>query len=587
MPKLFRDFDHFFNVVIDDRMVCQDDSSTSLSEDRMDLLDILLQIQKDGTNGFRMAKDHIKALLLYSIKVFFNFPPQFWFNFLLHTSVLAIACGNGKGERKIVITPLLEDKAKESVELKTLCKAAFGRKYSGGESGRKFKELLREFMVLLGALDVGDLIPWLSWINLVTGFNAKVERVAKEFDKFLDEIIEEHLHGRNREGGDLSAERETQKNFLDVLLEIQRDNLAGFSIDTDSIKALMLDMFAGGTDTTYTVLEWAMTQLLRHPRVMKELQNELLEAAIVCGAIMGGGDVIEIEKVRKYARCIGLLFQVVDDILDMTKSSKELGKTVGKDLVSDKATYPKLMGIENAKKFAWKMAKAAFGRKYSGGESGRKFKELLRDLTTLLGSFNIGEFIPCLGWISVVTGLDSKVERVAKEFDKFLDVVVEEHKHGHNSDSGEARKDFVDVLLEIQKDNLAGFSIDLISIKALILDIFAGGTDTTYTVLEWAMTELLRHPRVMKELQNKIGRRTMKHQNVYAGDGSLAHDSKRTIGEKLRQAYDAVVVTVAGDRVQQSGRSRSASRGIERQKSCYCAEDPIRTMMFLGSWNHT
>ncbi|KAK0580220.1 hypothetical protein LWI29_038201 [Acer saccharum] len=67
---------------------------------------------------------------------------------------------------------------------------------------------------------------------------------------------------------------------------------------------------------------------------------------------MGGGDVIEIEKVRKYARCIGLLFQVVDDILDMNKSSKELGKTAGKDLVSDKATYPKLMKIENANKFA-------------------------------------------------------------------------------------------------------------------------------------------------------------------------------------------------------------------------------------------
>ncbi|KAI9157284.1 hypothetical protein LWI28_019796 [Acer negundo] len=67
---------------------------------------------------------------------------------------------------------------------------------------------------------------------------------------------------------------------------------------------------------------------------------------------MGGGDLIEIENVIKYARCIGLLFQAVDDILDMTKSSKELGKTARKDLVSDKATCPKLMGIENAKKFA-------------------------------------------------------------------------------------------------------------------------------------------------------------------------------------------------------------------------------------------
>lgn len=79
---------------------------------------------------------------------------------------------------------------------------------------------------------------------------------------------------------------------------------------------------------------------------------KLLEASVVCGAIVGGGSMIEIEKVRKYARCTGLLFQVVDDILDVTKSSQELGKTAGKDLVTDKATYPKLMGIDNAKKFA-------------------------------------------------------------------------------------------------------------------------------------------------------------------------------------------------------------------------------------------
>ncbi|KAK1577954.1 hypothetical protein Q3G72_026344 [Acer saccharum] len=86
---------------------------------------------------------------------------------------------------------------------------------------------------------------------------------------------------------------------------------------------------------------------------------KLLEAAVVCGAIIGGRDVIEIEKVRKYVRCIGLLFQVVDDILDITKSSKELGKTAGKDLVSDKSTYPKLMGIENAKKFAGELSSQA------------------------------------------------------------------------------------------------------------------------------------------------------------------------------------------------------------------------------------
>ncbi|KAG8099559.1 hypothetical protein GUJ93_ZPchr0013g35360 [Zizania palustris] len=58
----------------------------------------------------------------------------------------------------------------------------------------------------------------------------------------------------------------------------------------------------------------------------------LLEASVVIGAILGGGSDEQIERLRKYARSIGLLFQVIDDILDVTKSSEELGKTAGKDL---------------------------------------------------------------------------------------------------------------------------------------------------------------------------------------------------------------------------------------------------------------
>lgn len=78
----------------------------------------------------------------------------------------------------------------------------------------------------------------------------------------------------------------------------------------------------------------------------------LLECSVVSGAIVGGASDDDIETLRSYAQCIGLLFQVVDDILDVTKSSEELGKTAGKDLLSDKATYPKLMGLEKARVFA-------------------------------------------------------------------------------------------------------------------------------------------------------------------------------------------------------------------------------------------
>ncbi|XP_031109951.1 heterodimeric geranylgeranyl pyrophosphate synthase large subunit 1, chloroplastic-like [Ipomoea triloba] len=88
--------------------------------------------------------------------------------------------------------------------------------------------------------------------------------------------------------------------------------------------------------------------------------SKLLEASVVCGAIIGGGSVVEVERLRSYARCVGLLFKVVDDILDVTKSS-ELGKTAGKDLSSEKATrrYPKLMGVEKARKFADELVEKA------------------------------------------------------------------------------------------------------------------------------------------------------------------------------------------------------------------------------------
>ncbi|CAN0911980.1 Geranylgeranyl pyrophosphate synthase, chloroplastic [Linum grandiflorum] len=86
---------------------------------------------------------------------------------------------------------------------------------------------------------------------------------------------------------------------------------------------------------------------------------KLLEGSVVLGAILGGGTDDEVERLRRYARGIGLLFQVVDDILDVTKSSQELGKTAGKDLVADKVTYPKLMGIEKSKEFAEKLNQEA------------------------------------------------------------------------------------------------------------------------------------------------------------------------------------------------------------------------------------
>eukprot|EP00578_Thalassiosira_sp_NH16_P014317 CAMPEP_0181113154 /NCGR_PEP_ID=MMETSP1071-20121207/20198_1 /TAXON_ID=35127 /ORGANISM="Thalassiosira sp., Strain NH16" /LENGTH=343 /DNA_ID=CAMNT_0023197177 /DNA_START=83 /DNA_END=1114 /DNA_ORIENTATION=+ len=78
----------------------------------------------------------------------------------------------------------------------------------------------------------------------------------------------------------------------------------------------------------------------------------LLQVAVASGAVLGGATPEEVAACEKFAMDIGLAFQVADDILDVTASSEDLGKTAGKDEATDKTTYVKLMGLEESKKYA-------------------------------------------------------------------------------------------------------------------------------------------------------------------------------------------------------------------------------------------
>jgi geranylgeranyl diphosphate synthase type II len=78
----------------------------------------------------------------------------------------------------------------------------------------------------------------------------------------------------------------------------------------------------------------------------------LLESAVVCGGIIAGAIADDLQRLSQYAQNIGLAFQIIDDILDITATSEELGKSAGKDLQAEKATYPKLLGIEESQRQA-------------------------------------------------------------------------------------------------------------------------------------------------------------------------------------------------------------------------------------------
>ncbi|CAA7056478.1 unnamed protein product [Microthlaspi erraticum] len=142
------------------------------------------------------------------------------------------------------------------------------------------------------------------------------------------------------------------------------------------------------------------------------------------------------------------------------------------------------------------ICRVALGKKY-GSET--DFKKLLERFTRLLGAFSVGTYVSWLAWIDWIRGLDGRLAKTRKDFDEFLERVVQDHEDGDGD-----KNDFVDVLLAIQRDKSVGFDIDRFSIKAMILDVFVGGMDTSYTLMEWAMTELLRHPNCMKRLQKEV-----------------------------------------------------------------------------------
>ncbi|KAL8041873.1 hypothetical protein ABFX02_09G012700 [Erythranthe guttata] len=182
------------------------------------------------------------------------------------------------------------------------------------------------------------------------------------------------------------------------------------------------------------------------------------------------------------------------------------------------------------------ICRAVFGRKYSEGEGGKRFLMLLRKVLELMGSMSIGEFIPWLSWINYVNGFDREVDRVAREVDGFLEMVIQEHmsNEGVEISRDESRENFVDILMNLYKDDKSDVSVDRDGIKAIILDIIAGGTDTTSATLEWTMSELLRHPIALKTLQNEVREITRGKNVITENDLSKMHYLKAVVKETLR-----------------------------------------------------
>ncbi len=106
----------------------------------------------------------------------------------------------------------------------------------------------------------------------------------------------------------------------------------------------------------------------------------LFRVSLVTGGIYAGGNDNDIERLREFGRKAGLAFQIMDDVLDMTQDSSQLGKTAGKDVASEKATWPAVYGVEQSVKDAARLVDEAFTQLDPYGERGERLKAVARYL---------------------------------------------------------------------------------------------------------------------------------------------------------------------------------------------------------------
>ncbi|KAL5582696.1 hypothetical protein UlMin_015138 [Ulmus minor] len=140
------------------------------------------------------------------------------------------------------------------------------------------------------------------------------------------------------------------------------------------------------------------------------------------------------------------------------------------------------------------------------GSESNEFKDMVVELMTSAGLFNIGDFIPSISWMDL-QGIERGMKRLHTKFDVLLTKMIEEHSASAHERKG--KPDFLDIVMD-NRDNSEGERLSITNIKALLLNLFTAGTDTSSSIIEWALAEMLKNPTILEraheEMDQVIGR---------------------------------------------------------------------------------
>ncbi|XP_016482877.1 flavonoid 3'-monooxygenase CYP75B137-like [Nicotiana tabacum] len=168
--------------------------------------------------------------------------------------------------------------------------------------GAEFRLVVTSITELLGTPDVSDFYPGLARFDL-QGVTKKMKVLAKRFDKIFETIIDQRRK-TDRDGGMRSGVGQESKDFLQVLLKLKDDADAKIPLTMSELKALLMDMVVGGTDTTSNTVEFAMAEIMNNQKVLRKLQQEL-------ETVVGKDNIVE----ESHIQHLPYLYAVMKEVL--------------------------------------------------------------------------------------------------------------------------------------------------------------------------------------------------------------------------------------------------------------------------------
>ncbi|KAI7728374.1 hypothetical protein M8C21_005693 [Ambrosia artemisiifolia] len=196
-----------------------------------------------------------------------------------------------------------------------------------------------------------------------------------------------------------------------------------------------------------------------------------------------------------------------------------------------------------------------------------RFSELLLQCQSMFANLFYRDYFPLMGWLDILNGSMARLEKNFKDMDVFYQELIDEHEN--QNEANKTQQDMVDILLKIKQDSNCSVELTYDHIKAVIMNILLGGTETSATTVVWAMTLLMNNPKSLKKVQHEVRNAIGNKGKVHEDDLYKLNYLKAVIKETLR------LYPIAPLLVPHESRERCILNGYEI---------PNKTLVYVNAW---